>query len=97
MVGDITVYLAIASLVGGLITWGISEIRRKYSNKEDLERRITAIESKLDINSTNSKNYLERLNEIKEALVDIRTEIRTIEERTRGNEIQLARIEGRND
>lgn len=95
--GDITVLLAVSSLLGGLITWVISEVRRKYSNKADFERRISAIESKLDINSTNSRNYLERLNEIKDALGDIRTEIRTVDERTRENEIQLARIEGRND
>ncbi|MFP8558239.1 hypothetical protein ACLH2J_01835 [Klebsiella michiganensis] len=95
--GDLTVLLAIASLVGGLIAWVISEVRRKYSNKADLERRISAIESKLDINRTNSTNYMERLSDILDALKELKAEVRTVDERTRENEIQLARIEGRND
>lgn len=87
---DITVVIAIIGLIGGLIGWGIVQIKDRFKSKLELEQRIAAVELRLAVDAEKDTNISKSMNEILEALKELRAELKTVNEGLHQSNIDIA-------
>lgn len=92
---DWALVIALLPIFGGLIGWLIIELRGRTSKKVEFEQRIAKIEQHLAVIDTKEVNFQGSVSGMNEALTEIKLLLKDMDNRTRQNEIDIARLSPR--